>query len=130
MDSRDKPTKKDYRHAMSLMAKHVNGVNTLLSQKLIILGVMTGLLSNKGWLSFLQPGSPSHFQTLLEPPYSLDSKAQVPQLLDLLHKKLKVSVPHAEEFVCNHLKSRDIHCDHLQSQTFIILTLCTQYFVG
>ena len=31
----------------------------------------------------------------------------------MLHKKLGVSAGHAEEFVCNHLKTRDNHCDVL-----------------
>ena len=95
LDSKETPTRKDYRQAMSLMAKQAQGVNTLLSQKIIILGIMTGLLHDREWLSFLQPGSPSHFQTLLDPPYSLASKSQIPQMVDLLHKKLKVSVPYA-----------------------------------
>ena len=113
LSSISKPNKKDYKEAMTLMSKHVDGVNTLLSQKLIILAVMTGLLEDPEWLSFVQPGSPAHFEGLLGEPYNLATKAQIPQAVELLHTRLKVSSGHAEEFVCSQLKTRDHHCDVL-----------------
>ena len=100
-------TQKKYKVMVNKISKHVDGVNTSAAQKLIMLAVMTGLLKDMQWMAHAIPNSPSLYQALMSEPYGLDSKTQIPQVIDLLHKRLCITPSHADHFICNYLKSND-----------------------
>ena len=100
------PSKAKYRMLKENIEKKTEGVADLLSQKIFILMVMTGLVTNKEWIDFTTPGSERHWDNLTREPWNLN-KGQEARLVERISEELSVPQATAEEIGCKRLKSKE-----------------------
>ena len=100
------PSKAKYKLLKEAIEKKTEGVADLLSQKIFILLVLTGLVTDTAWLDFTRPGSERHWEALQKDPWNLN-KGQETRLVERISEEIDVPQATAEEIGCKRLKSKE-----------------------